>query len=330
MRLNTTFLILLLTAVSGCSDSVDPASQTVENAATADTSGISESDTSQSAAPVEPQPRNSGNASDDVTFEPLGLSALSGGSNSESSAAGTESGAQQVRDVIDQLKPLQVLLGKWRGTTRREYEGFKAVDSHEWVWDLQTDPTLPALRVRSDKSPYIRDARLSWDVAARQFILRMTDASGVTRTLTGQFTDPVHEEVGSDDKLHRVFRLQFTESSPPSDGGGEFWQVAISQQENNRYLLELDKRRGRADFRRYDTVSTQREGTSFALSDTDYGEKTCIISEGLGTTEIVYKGRSYWVCCSGCKAAFEEDPEKWIALAAERDQEKKEEGNAVP
>ena len=34
---------------------------------------------------------------------------------------------------------------------------------------------------------------------------------------------------------------------------------------------------------------------------------------------VSYKGRDYWVCCSGCKAAFEEDPEKWIARAAERD-----------
>ncbi len=87
----------------------------------------------------------------------------------------------------------------------------------------------------------------------------------------------------------------------------------------NRYLLEVAKRRGKAAFARFDTVSTQREGTSFALSDSGYAEKTCIISEGLGTTEIMYKGRSYWVCCSGCKAAFEDDPETWIARAAKKE-----------
>lgn len=104
---------------------------------------------------------------------------------------------------------------------------------------------------------------------------------------------------------------------------GEQWQLAIAQQENNRYLLEVGKRRGKADFARFDTVSTQRDGTSFALSDTDYAERTCIISEGLGTTEVTWKGRSYWVCCSGCKAAFDEDPETWIARAAERAKEQK-------
>jgi hypothetical protein len=148
--------------------------------------------------------------------------------------------------------------------------------------------------------------------------LQATDAAGVARTYVGDFTEPVQEIVGSDDKLHKVFRLEFQQDESTA-AGSEQWQLAIAQQENNRYLLEIGKRRGSADFARYDTVSTQREGTSFAVSDTDYAEKTCIISEGLGTTELTYKGRSYWVCCSGCKAAFEEEPEKWIARAALRE-----------
>lgn len=273
-------------------------------------------------------PAASGN---DVEFAPLGLSALSGNQPDYDQPVTSRDGEQQMRDVIERLQPLQVLLGRWRGTTRRDYEGFKAVDGHEWVWDLQSDPDHPSLSVASDKSPYLREARLTWNSAAQNFVLTATDGQGVTRTLAGDFTDPVHEEIGSDDKLHRVFRLQFTQGSESGpDAAGEYWQIAFVQQENNRYLLEIDKRRGSAPFVRFDTVSTQREGTSFALSDSDYGEKTCIISEGLGTIELTYKGRSYWVCCTGCSAAFEADPEKWIALAAKRAREKKEIDHADP
>ncbi|MEZ5952658.1 MAG: YHS domain-containing protein, partial [Planctomycetaceae bacterium] len=67
-----------------------------------------------------------------------------------------------------------------------------------------------------------------------------------------------------------------------------------------------------------DTVSTQREGTSLALIDEGYGEKTCIISGGLGTMTVSHKGQTYYVCCTGCKAAFEDDPERWIARAEEQ------------
>ena len=253
-------------------------------------------------------------------FKPLTLNNLprnpaNGGD--EAVSAAVIDPEQQIQAIIAQLKPLQVLLGQWRGTTRREYENFKAVDTHEWVWDLRTRPDRPALAIKSDKSPYLKSGSLSWDPARDTFTLVTADASGATRQFTGDFSEPVHEIVGSDDKLHRVFRLEFTETESLSSAG-EQWQLAFAQQENNRYLLEVSKRRGSAQFTRFDTVSTQREGTSFAVSDSGYGDKTCIISEGLGTTELTYKGRSYWVCCTGCQAAFEEDPEKWIARAATR------------
>ena len=257
------------------------------------------------------------------TFElkPLSLSGLSGSKGTggdDAAASGKSDTEKQIQAIITHLQPLQILLGQWRGTTRREYENFKAVDNHEWVWDLRTDAKNPALTINSDKSPYLKQGRLSWNVDDQKFTLTATDTAGTKREFVGDFTDPVHEIVGSDDKLHKVFRLEFNQVDKSGQASGEMWQLSFEQQENNRYLLEVAKRRGNAAFARYDTVSTQREGTSFALSDTDYAEKTCIISEGLGTTEIVFKGRSYWVCCSGCKAAFDEDPETWIARAAAR------------
>lgn len=253
-------------------------------------------------------------ADDNEEFKPLSL-----GPVAPSTTATVASGANQsgnVNDVIDALKPLQVMLGKWRGTTRKDFDGFKAVDTHEWIWDLQTNADKPALVVASDKSPYLRTARLTWDVSRKRFELTATDVDGIERAFEGTYAEPVREIVGPDDKLHRVFKLLLTQTDESRAAvGGEHWQVAFVQQENNRYLLEVDRRRGKAAFRRYDTVSTQREGTSFALSDSDYGEKTCIISQGLGTISVSYKGKSYWVCCTGCKAAFEEDPETWIARA---------------
>jgi hypothetical protein len=287
------------------------------------------------AAAVSPVPQTAGvnspaghdkPADDAFEFKPLALSNLPSGSGTDSSSVssgGEGDSEKQIQSIIAHLQPLQILLGQWRGTTRREFETFKAVDNHEWIWDLRTDPKRPALTLNSDKSPYLQRGRLSWDGATEKFTLTATDASGVTREFTGDFSEPVHEIVGSDDKLHKVFRLEFNQTLSATSEGGEQWQLAFAQQENNRYLLEVGKRRGSASFARYDTVSTQREGTSFAASDTDYAEKTCIISEGLGTTELTYKGRSYWVCCSGCKAAFEEEPEKWIARAAARDNRNK-------
>ena len=272
------------------------------------------------AATPSPQPTDKEPAKQDqpkFDFKPLTLNGVTGTATDVTNAASKPDPEKQIQTIIAKLQPLQVLLGQWRGTTRRDYENFKAVDNHEWVWDLRTKPDQPALTIQSDKSPYIKTARLTWDTAQSKFALTVVDPAGVANEFSGDFTDPVHEIVGSDDKLHKVFRLEFDQNE--SGDNSEVWQFAFVQQENNRYLLEVAKRRGKANFARFDTVSTQREGTSFAVSDTGYAEKTCIISEGLGTMEVTYKGRSYWVCCTGCKAAFEEDPATWIARAAKKD-----------
>ena len=307
--------LLLLT---GCSEQVSSETSVTAPAANSATSANA-SDPGKTAS--NNKSHTAADAGKSFDFQPLTLNNLPGAAASGSDGPKSEAAVdpeKQIQTMIARLQPLQILLGQWRGTTRREYENFKAVDNHEWVWDLRTEPERPALTITSDKSPYLASGRLNWSTSLQNFTLVAVDGAGAVRQFTGDFSEPVHEIVGSDDKRHRVFRLEFTQDELPPPAGGEQWQLAFAQQENNRYLLEVRKRRRSAQFTRFDTVSTQREGTSFAVSDSGYAEKTCIISEGLGTTELTYKGRSYWVCCSGCKAAFEEDPEKWIARAATR------------
>ncbi|MCA9048078.1 MAG: hypothetical protein KDA89_05085 [Planctomycetaceae bacterium] len=318
-------LLTIGVSLSGCAETPPGATagaRTSEVAGTEPTSGgtsakvtAGKADASKANSEMTAAGQSTVDSPEVVEFKPLSAAVLSSGAGARSGTASrSSSGEVSLRAVMERLKPLQVLLGQWRGTTRREYEGFKAVDQHEWIWDLRTKPDQPALILTSDKSPYLRKARLSWNNATSQFELSATDADDITREYTGDFTEPVHEVVGSDDKLHRVFRLEFTQTDGSAESvGGERWQIAFAQQENNRYLLEVSRRRGTAAFSRFDTVSTQREGTSFAVSDSSYGEKECVISQGLGTMTVSYKGKTYWVCCSGCKAAFEEDPETWIA-----------------
>lgn len=227
---------------------------------------------------------------------------LGGGSSSEPKAVAKVT----TESVVAALQPLQVLLGKWNGTSRKAL-----LDQPEWVWDFQTDRDQPALVMTSEKGEYLRDARLTFLPDRQVYRLTAVDGKGTQRLLEGDLTEPVQDVPGDDQQLQRTFKLQLTEVTPATPG--EVWQFAFAQQENNRYLVEVNRQRGSGQFTRLDTIHTQRDGTSFAVSSTDYGEKTCVISQGLGTISVSYQGRSYWVCCTGCKAAFEEDPERWVA-----------------
>jgi len=56
-------------------------------------------------------------------------------------------------------------------------------------------------------------------------------------------------------------------------------------------------------------VACNKEGDS--LGGKKEG-KVCPVSGGLGKIEVSYKGESFYVCCTGCRDAFKEDPEKYV------------------
>lgn len=51
----------------------------------------------------------------------------------------------------------------------------------------------------------------------------------------------------------------------------------------------------------------------------------CIVTGGLGSISVSYKGQSYFVCCGGCKDEFNDNPEKVLAeYKARKEKEKAE------
>ena len=42
----------------------------------------------------------------------------------------------------------------------------------------------------------------------------------------------------------------------------------------------------------------------------------CIVTGGAASIAVSFQGKTYYVCCSGCRDAFNEDPAKIIAAAA--------------
>lgn len=231
----------------------------------------------------------------------------------DSTTASADSSSDARQAGIAALQPLQTLLGKWRGITRKEVSDFKGMESPEWVWDLRTDRAHPALVMSSPMGIYYRELRLSGAESPSKFRLVATDAEGKQRTLEGTLAEPVEQFQEGGTTVQSKFKLLFEEPGDAKDR----WQLAIAQQNNDRYLVELSKVRP-TGIQRIDTIGHQREGTSVAKSDTDFGERKCIISGGLGTISVSYKGKTYWVCCTGCKAAFEEDPESWLRDAAKK------------
>jgi len=241
-------------------------------------------------------------------FQPVTLGGTSG-SNSKNAGAPDE---QKFDNVLEALKPLQIMLGEWGGTTFKKIGGFSSVETLDWVWDLQSNPAQPALVMQADKSRYYENARLTYLTDRQKYQLTLTNKDGEKKVYEGEFSVPLEKVPGDDDPnvMHSTYKLSLALVDPADEK--KHAQIIFNQQNNDRYMFELYDLRGES-YARTDTINTRRKGTSFAKSDSDYGSKTCVISGGLGTSQVSYQGKSYWVCCSGCRKAFEANPEKWIA-----------------
>jgi len=250
-----------------------------------------------------------------VKLPSISLGSVPTAPSTPAATAGTEAAAPVAAKVdreavMGAMRPIQTVLGTWEGKTQKNVGDFKGLDAPTWVWDHKTDRNQPSLVMKSEKNRYFREARLTYVPGVEKYQLTTTDADGHKRVFEGTFTLPVEEYQGDDNRPHKRFKLELTEITPVDVRSS--WQVVLNQQDNNRYLFELAEKKGMR-FMRFDTLANQRAGTSFAMNDSDYKERTCVISGGLGTTAVTFGGKTYYVCCSGCKAAFDDEPARWVA-----------------
>ena len=71
-------------------------------------------------------------------------------------------------------------------------------------------------------------------------------------------------------------------------------------------LLEETRRTPTGRFRRAYEVGYTRAGVK--LAERSVGGPECVVTGGLGTIAVSHAGETYFVCCTGCVAAFEDDP----------------------
>ncbi|QDT25616.1 hypothetical protein Enr10x_09130 [Gimesia panareensis] len=301
-------MIVSLTFSVGCSSGSSDQPQNAPEEVSVDLGGGGVDLGDAGALDMEAAPRESKTEKPVRRFQPLTL-------NGNQSTAGSSAGApeeQKFDNVLEALKPLQIMLGDWGGTTFKKFDGFSAVETLDWVWDLQTNPAQPALVMKADKSRYYNTGRLTYLTDKQKYQLTLTDKDGQKKVYEGEFSVPVQKIPGDDDPnvMHSTYKLSLSLVEPADEK--KHAQIIFNQQNNDRYMFELYDLRGDS-VARVDTINTRRKGTSFAKSDSDYGSKTCVISGGLGTSQVSFQGKSYWVCCSGCRKAFEANPEKWIA-----------------
>ncbi len=74
----------------------------------------------------------------------------------------------------------------------------------------------------------------------------------------------------------------------------------------DRMTVLLERRVGPEHFLRIAEVGATREGSGFAKTARSGHE--CVVTGGQGKISVEHEGKTYWVCCGGCRDLFLEDP----------------------
>jgi len=200
------------------------------------------------------------------------------------------------------LKAYGDLVGSWRGTGQPERGRVRGswTESASWAWKLTKDSA--ALEVTIKKGKYLRSGILRPGAEPQSFQFDAILADGSERKFSGKANGKKALMLTADGQDEGVRRLTFT---PLHD---------------TRLLVKLEAQDSQNHtFHQLGEVGYTREGVAFAAGESG---PVCIVTEGRGSMPVSYKGKTYYVCCSGCRDLFQENPEAVLAEAAERAKKK--------
>lgn len=206
----------------------------------------------------------------------------------------------------DALARFNGLIGGWRGVgmPKRASRQGAWQENAEWSWNFKNDGVALTYAIKGGQ--LLTAARLDYNPEEKEYRLTATFADKSTRQYTGKFDDDASRLV--------------LESVPDADD--DVYRMTIRQLNEKRTVVLHEKRGVQQTFyARVAEIGYTRKGTRLASSSQTGPE--CIVTGGAGTMQVSHQGKTYYVCCTGCRDAFNDDPEAIIADAQERLTEKR-------
>jgi YHS domain-containing protein len=195
------------------------------------------------------------------------------------------------------LQAFSDLIGTWKctgtpaGTREDKQKGFWT-EKMSWEWQFKDKDAW--LKIAFDKGKHFTGGELRYIPDKDHFTLTLTTVAKEKITFVGTIelrdqTKVVTFERDGDKETQRlVFRLLHDDVF--------------------RYNYAV-KAEGRPLFSTKWEVGATPDGRAFAAGS---GKPECIVSGGTGTSTVSYMGKTYYVCCSGCRDEFDANPAKYV------------------
>ncbi len=197
------------------------------------------------------------------------------------------------------LAALQEFIGDWKGSGGPDKPKPAATDpiwseKLQWTWRFKGDDVWIVFDIKDGK--FLKSGEVRYLLEKKKYQLTVVDKDDKKLEYVGDYdadkgiltverTDPDSKET------------QRVQMNTAAEGIRLIYRVAHKKDGTTIYV---------ADY----MVAATKEGQSLGAKEK---KNECVVSGGLGTIAVTFKGDTYYVCCSGCKDAFNENPEKYIA-----------------
>jgi len=208
----------------------------------------------------------------------------------------TVSAADKKEDPREAFKDLQEFIGAWKGNGGPLKAQPKPAElwseTLNWGWKFKGDDAWLVLEFTNGR--YFKNGELRYTSKTKKYEFTATDAKGEKQVYQGTFKNNYLTLEYVDPKTKETQRIVMNTAL---DGG--------------RFVYRFERQAQDSDIIRKEyQVSANKEGVG--TGGTTKVKNECVVSGGQGTTQVSYKGESFWVCCSGCRDEFNANPEKYI------------------
>lgn len=193
------------------------------------------------------------------------------------------------------LAEVQDFIGLWNleGTQKVGGKTVAWKEKVSWGWKFKDSDAWLTVDFAEGKGKYFAAGTLRYDVAKKKYVLTLTGADKAEQVFEGDLNRGVLKLEREDAKTSDVYRLTMNTLA-----------------EGVRFQLKYEKQdEGKGLFVSLFAMNGNKAGESLGAAAK---KPECIVSGGAASIAVSYQGKTYYVCCSGCRDEFNANPEKYV------------------
>ncbi|HEY2783377.1 MAG TPA: YHS domain-containing protein [Fimbriiglobus sp.] len=205
-------------------------------------------------------------------------------------------GADDKTDTAKARKALHEVsdfVGEWNGNAESKAGGRNTLwkENYSWSWKFKDGDAWIVVKFNGGK--HFKSGDLHYLAARKVYRLTAKDVDDKERVFEGVLKRGRLELSRTDAKTGDVYKITINTAA-----------------EGVRFVLNYEVQTGgKGLFSTIYKSAANKEGESLAASSK---KAECIITGGLGTIPVTYMGKTYTVCCTGCRDEFNENPKKYV------------------